>query len=63
MTEVAKIPSPSDWDLDWGDVAMIVDKHKGRGKVTALIHRFYITESTAQAWLDGLKAWERSDKS
>lgn len=57
----ARIPSPADWDLDWGELALILaNVNHGRARVTALMHRFYITEKTASAWLEGLKRWEQN---
>jgi hypothetical protein len=62
MTE-AKIPSPEDWNLSWGDLALFLAPHRGRGRVTALIKEFYITEKTAQVWLEHLNHWQKQQAS
>lgn len=55
----ARIPSPADWDLEWADLALILkDIPSGSARTTALMNRFYITQRTAAAWLEGLRLWE-----
>lgn len=62
MTE-AKIPSPEDWDLGWGELALILRGiQNGRARQRALIDRFYITEKTASCWLEGLRRWEQENQ-
>lgn len=56
----ARIPSPADWDLDWSDIALILEPiTHSRSRVTALINRFYITEKTASCWIEGVNRWKK----
>lgn len=63
MTDEARIPSPDDWSLSWGDLAMILQPHRhGRARQKVLMNRFYITEKTASCWLEGLRRWEQENQ-
>lgn len=60
MSDEARIPSPADWDITWGELGLILaNVNHGRSRVTALMNRFYITEKTASVWLEGLRRWEQ----
>jgi hypothetical protein len=63
VQEPFRIPSPADWDLSPGDLALFLAPHRGRGRVTALIKEFFITEKTAQVWLEHLNHWQKQQAS
>ena len=54
---MTRLPSPQDFDLDWGDIALIIKDLHPREAEKKLIHRFYLHETVARAWLAGVKQY------